>query len=259
MFLAALVLVPASLFLTAPLGVVSILAVALLIIAQIGAIAGLIYYPYRDFAGPGPNVRAVEEPLRTEFEALCAEWGTAVRGAWVSDELQHAYDYGQVFGLVPRNRHLFFDTVFFDLYTPDEQRAVVARESKLASNYYEFFEKTLPFLVALAYFGIEALAVDTAVGSRWPFVPELCALVLVVGGVWTTRRKVYRADQFAAERTSPEAIVSALETFADEKRGSDAEWAYIKFVSLFWTRPSPEKRVDRIRKRFDVEEGTAEE
>lgn len=259
LFLVALVLVPASLFLTAPLGVVSILAVAILIIAQVGAIAGLIYYPYRDFAGPGPNVRAVEEPRRTEFEALCAELGTTIRGAWVSDDLRDAYDYAQVFGFVPRNRHLFFDTTFFDIYAPDEQRAVVARESELASSYYELFEKTLPFLAALAYFGIEALAVDTVVGSRWPFLPELCALLLGIGGIRYARRQVYRADEFAAERTSPEAVVSALATFADEKRDSDVESIYIELVSRLWTRPSPEKRVDRIRKRFGVEEGTAEE
>jgi hypothetical protein len=258
-FLVGIVLFLSSFFLVAPLGVVTMFVVGVLVFAQVAFTAGLIHYPYRNFRGPGPNVRSLDAPEQGEYEQLCADSEAAVRGVWVTDDLRHAYGFAQLLGVIPGNRHLFVDVAFFDLYTPDERRAVVVRESRLATSYYFYFAQTLPVLVVLVYYGIELLAVGSIVISRWPFVPELLALLVLVGGLWTTRRKVYRADEFAAEQTSPEGVVNALATFADENRDSDAEWIYIKLVSLFWTRPSPDKRIDWIRKRFDVEESTVEE
>ena len=245
----AILLLFSSFFVTASLGIVTMLVVGFLVVAQVAFTAGLIYYPYRGFRSPGPNIRAVEESARREFVRLCADYQSPVRGAWVTDELRHAYGFAQVFGLMPGNRHLFLDTTFFDLYTPDERRAVIARETKLATSYYFFFAQTLALLVVLIYFGIKALTIDSWVVSRWPFVPELLALLLLTGGVWMTRQKVYRADEFAAEQTSVETVVSVLEKFASEKRESDSESAKIALLSAVWTRPSPEKRIDRLHER----------
>lgn len=257
-FLVGVVLFLSSVFLTAPLGVVTMIVVGVLVLAQVGFTAGLIHYPYRNFRGPGPNVRSLDAPERSEYVQSCADSGTAVRGVWVTDDLRHAYGFAQVLGMIPGNRHLFVDAAFFDLYTPDERRAVVVREARLATSYYFYFAQTLPVLVVLVYYGIESLAVGSDAISRWPFVPELLAILVLFGSLWATRRKVYHADEFAAEQTSVDAVVSALETFADEKRASDVERAVIKLRSLFWTRPSPEKRIARLRDRFDAEESTTE-
>lgn len=257
-FVVAIVLIPLSAFVTAPLGLGAMFVVALLVLAQVGFTAGLVYYPYRSFRGPGPNVRAVDEPTRTEYAGLCTDLDAPVRGVWVTDDLRHAYGFAQVFGVIPGNRHLFVDAEFFDLYAPEERRAVIARETELATSYYFYFAQTMPVLVGLFYFVVEALTVDSWVASRWPFVPMGLAALLLIGGVWTLRRKIYRADRFAAEQTSPETVVSALATFADEKRDSNAEWAYVKLASWFWTRPSPEKRIERLRDRFDAESTTEE-
>ena len=233
-----------------PLGFTRII-VGFLLVGLVSIVMGLTHYPYRSFRSPGPNIRAAEEPARTEYARSCADYGSSVRDVWVTDDLRHAYGFAQVLGLIPGNRHLFVDTAFFDLYTPDERDSIIARETKLATSYYFFFVQTLPILVVLCYFGIEVLTRNLWIVSRWPFVPEVLALLLLIGGVWMTRRKVYRADEFAAEQTSVETVVSVLQKFADEKRNSDTEKAKIKLLSLLWTRPSPEKRIEHLRNHFD--------
>lgn len=252
-FLLGFVLFLSSFFVTGPLGVVTMIVVAVLVLAQVAFTAGLVYYPYRNFRGPGPNVRAVDEPERSEYAQLCADSGAAVRDVWVTDDLRHAYGFAQVLGVIPGNRHLFLDAGFFDLYTPDERRAVVIRESHLASSYYFYFEQTLAILAALAYFGIELLIVDTSVGSRWPFVPELLGLLALVGGVLYVRRSVYAADRSAAEQTNAETVSSGLQKLSAKKAESKRETVRMKLFSLLWTRPSPEKRIEHLQNYFGVE------
>jgi hypothetical protein len=243
---------PASLFISAPLGIVPVFFFAFLILAQLGGVAGLIHYPHRGFLGPGPNIRSAKEPKRTEYEQLCADHEAPVRGVWITDDLRDAHGFAQVFGLVPGNRHLFLDAEFFDLYGTAERRAVVVQEATLADRYYDFFEKAYVILATIIYYGIERLLVDTSVGARWPFIPEVLGMVLAVAGVQYARRSVYAADRSAAEHTDPETVSSALEKLAAKKAESRRETLEMKFFSLFWTRPSPNKRIERLRERFDL-------
>jgi hypothetical protein len=248
-----MVLVPASLFISIPLpGILPVFVLALLVILQCGFVGALIYYPYRSSAGPGPNVRSAEEPERTEYEQLCADHEAPVRGVWITDDLRDAHGFAQVFGLVPGNRQLFLDAEFFDLYGTAERRAVVVQEATLADRYYDFFEKAYVILATLIHFVIARLLVDTSVGARWPFIPEVLGMVLAVAGVQYARRSVYAADRSAAEHTDPETVSSALEKLAAKKAESRRETLEMKFFSLFWTRPSPNKRIERLRERFDL-------
>jgi len=225
------------------------IAVGFLLVFFVGTIARLIYYPYQRAFLESSTVRPVDESRKVEFERILGRNGVETRGIWVADDLGRSYGFAQIHGLLPKNRHLFLDADFFDRYTPRERRAVVERESKLATSYYSLFSSMIPYLVLIGYFFLEASFRSWQILSRWPLGPEILALILLIGGVWTTRQKVYHADEFAAERTSPETVVSVLETFATEKSESDRERGKIAVLSWFWTRPSPSRRIERVRKR----------
>lgn len=253
--LVCLAIVVFSPSITKPFGSWTQLFIVVVIIIQSGITTGLLLRPYTRFVGE--NVRLTEDPERADYAQLCADFGVPVGGVWTLDDFRDSYGFAEIYGLVPGNRHLFLETSFFDVYTPDERIAVVAREAALAERYYQLLGKTLLYLVFLAYYAV-VLVVLYASRVRNPFrnwllVPEVFLGLLFVLGVWYARRTVYRADRYATEQTDVETVVSALEKFADEKGESDTETAKIKLLSAVWTRPSPVKRIERLRERFDTE------
>lgn len=247
-FIVLLVVVVTSPIITAPFGAWTQMFIVVLLILQLGIMIGLLLRPYTRFVGP--NLRAVNGPEHTEYARICRKHGPPIQGVWVTDDLQRSYGFAEIYGLLPRNRHLFLDTKFFDAYTPDERVAVIAREAALADNYYRVIGITLVYLVFLAYFAI-VLAAVYVTGSQnpfpdWPFVPEFLLVVLFSAGIWYGRRIVYKADRFAAKLTDVETVIRVLETFDEEKQDSEKERVRIALLSLFWTRPSPQKRIDRL-------------
>lgn len=239
--------------LTGPLGTYRSLFVVVLLVMQAGITIGLIVKPYTRFVGE--NVRLTDEPERTDYARRCREWETPLQGVWTVDDLRNNYEFAEIYGLVPGNRHLFVETTFFDVYSPEERTAVVAAAAALADSYYELFAKTLIYLVFLAYYAV-VLVVVYATGNpapfqSWSFVPILVLAVTLVLGILFARRLVYGADRFAAEQTDEETVVAALRKFADEKGESEAESTRIRLLSLLWTRPSPSKRIDRLRERSE--------
>lgn len=223
------------------------IGVLVLSLLFLGRVVGLLYYPYRDAVGP--NLRELEEPLRTEYAHLFAEYGTPVEGLWVTDELRDAYALAEIDGVIPHNRHIFLDSKYFELYTDDERVAVVARESKLAANFYQLLSKTLVFLTPVVYVAILILVESVPWLSlpSWPLVPEILLVPLVAVGVWITRMQVYQADEFAAEQTSVETVVRALAKFEREKSKTNDGRGEIALASILWTVPSPRKRIGRLR------------
>lgn len=256
-FLAAgLVVVVLSPSLTRPFDTWTQFFVVVVLIVQTGITTGLLLRPYTRFVGE--NVRRADEPDATDYATLCAEGGTPVKGVWTLDEFRDAYGFAAIYGLVPGNRHLFLETTFFDAYAPEERTAMVVREAALARDYYQVFGKTVLYLAFLAYYAIVLVVLHVSGAnnpfSGWPLVPEILFALLFVGGVRYARLSVYRADRVAAEQTDVETVVSAMEKFAYEKSESNRESARIKLLSLFWTRPSPEKRIEHLRNHFDVKE-----
>jgi Zn-dependent protease with chaperone function len=238
---------------TEPLGTYRTLFVVVLFLMQVGITVGSLLRPYTRFVGE--NVRLTEEPERTDYARCCREWGTPLRGVWTVDDLQNNYEFAEIYGLVPGNRHLFVETTFFELYSPEERTAVVATAAALADSYYELFAKTLVYLVFLVYYAA-VLVVIYATGSRslfqgWSFVPALLLVGGLVLAILWGRHLVYEADRFAAEQTDVETVVAALRKFAGEKGESDAESTRIRLLSLLWTRPSPSKRIERLRERSE--------
>ena len=212
-----------------------------------GKTVGLIKYPYGDSVGH--NVRELDQPYQSEYARLCAKFGTPIEGSWITDNLQDSYGYAEIRGLIPRNRHLFFDADFFDLYTDEERIAAIACESKLADSLYLFLTKTLVFLTFATYIAI--VVVSESVGwvsfPNWPLVPELLLVPLLLLGILRTRRKVYRADEFAAKRTSVDTTIVALAKLEREKSKTNDGRAEIALASKIWTRPSPRKRIAHLR------------
>lgn len=220
--------------------------VGVLFALLVGVIARLLFYPYSDSWDAGDR-QSVQEPRRGEYERLAARYGVTLRGTWVSEGFSRIYGFAQVYGLIPNNQHLLLRETFFDLYTPEERRAIIARESKLATSHYNLYATTLPIDALIAYFFIRAYVGGTPF-DQWPFFSEGLALLLLLVGVWRTRQKVYRADAFAAEQTSPRTVVRALEKFVEKKQEDEDEAATITLLS-YWTRPSPESRINRLRDR----------
>ncbi|MFC4549939.1 MULTISPECIES: hypothetical protein [Halorussus] len=212
-----------------------------------GQILSLIHNPYKD--SQAPIVHEFEQPYRSEYVQLCAEFGTPVEGSWVTYDLWDAYGYAEIRGLIPKNRHLFLDADFFDLYADEERIAAIAWESKLADSFYPLFSTTLIFLTLATYIAI--VVVSESVGwvsfSNWPLVPELLLVPLLLLGILWTRRKVYRADEFAARRTSVDTAIVALAKLEREKSKTNDGRAEIALASKIWTRPSPRKRIAHLR------------
>jgi Zn-dependent protease with chaperone function len=240
-----------SVYLTRPFGFEFIVGVLVLTLLLFGTVGGLLYYPYRDIVGT--NVQSADEPIQGEYTGLCAAYETSVRGVWTADQLQDTYGFADIDGVIPRNRYLFLDTTFFNLYSSAEQRAVVARECKLADNYYLVFAKTL------VYLALESYVITVIVGKTFglsivinrPLVPEIVFVFVLLVGIRLTRRKVYEADEFAAKQTSVETVITTLEKFDQESQEDDDRWALIYLLSLLWTRPSPEKRIEHLQKQID--------
>jgi hypothetical protein len=153
-------------------------------------------------------------------------------------------------GIVTENRHLFLKTGFFDAYSDDERTAAVLQEISLADSYYPFSGTLLATHVVLAYYGSIRIAMALTGSStpfpNWPGLPWLLLVGLLVLGGWHVRRKVYRGDQFAAEQTDEQIVVDVLDTLNDVKRENGRDRWEMTVLSLLWTRPSPEKRIDHL-------------
>lgn len=246
---------------TEPFGTWTQFFIVVVLILQLGITTGILLRPYTRFVGK--NVRLAEDSGQTDYVQLCRKWGIPLRGLWTVDDLRNNYEFAEIYGLIPGNRHLFVETTFFEVYSPEERIAVVASAAALADSYYEFFSKTLIYLVVLFYYAA-ALVVVYATENRtlfqdWSFAPILLLVVAFVLAILFVRRIVYKADRFAAKQTDVETVIAALRKFADEKRASDTGRAKIDLLSLLWTRPSPSKRIERLREHFDVEEQTIQE
>ena len=246
-------LFPVAAYTIHPLGGGAVLVVYLVLFVGIGTIIRFTTDPYRGKVGS--DSRRASEPAQTEYAQLCAEHGVPVRGVWTVDELEWSYGLGEIWGLVPGNRHLFLETMFFDVYSGDERTAAVLQQIALADSYYRFLATLLGGHVVIGYYvsirTIMALTESSNPFPDWPGVPELLLVVLFVISVAYARRKVYRADRFAAERTDEATVVSVLEKLDEIKREDDRERWEIPVLSLLWTRPSPTKRIHRLQGRND--------
>lgn len=230
---------------------------AVVVLIASGVFVGLAARPYSGWAFP--DARPADERVRSEYADLCRASGVPVNGVWIADDLEGNAQLAEVAGVLPGKRHLFLDGELFEEYDSQERFAVVAQQASLADGYYRFFARTFVYLAIAVYYGLLAVAIELSGGSSpfpdWPLVPEVLLLALFALGTWHARRVVYRADRFATDRTSVDTVVGVLES-RDEKRGdSKIARARTWLRSGAWTRPSPRKRIERLR---DGYSGSAE-
>jgi hypothetical protein len=225
--------------------------VVILVLMTAGIVLGCVYRPYSSIAFP--NARPADTRGWSEYADRCRAFGSPVNGVWVADNLKGNVGLAEIAGVLPWNRHLLLDEEFFETYDERQRLAVVAQQVSLADSYHWPFAKSLTYLALLAYYGLLVVAIELAGGTNpfpdWPLVPEVFIPVLLAIGVWHGRRKVYRADRFAADRTDRETVIGALESLDARNAESDEERVKAWLLSTFWTRPSPRKRVEQLRNR----------
>lgn len=221
---------------------------AVVVLLASGILLGLAARPY--FGRAFPDARPAAERVRSEYADLCRDCGVPVNGVWTAENLKGNADLAEVAGVLPGSRHLFLDEELFEEYDSRERLAVVAQQAALADDYYRIFTKTYVYLAILLYYGFLVVAIELSGGATpfpdWPLVPEVLLVALYALGVWRSRRTVYRADRVAADETSADALVAALEA-RDEDRGNSRLARVRTWLRAgAWNMPSPRKRVERL-------------
>lgn len=238
---------------TEPLGTYVSFFVSVLVFLVGTVTIGQVLRPYgRKFR---ENVRPVDDSRYTEYSEWCAKYHTPVRGVWVTDVLRGSDEFAEISGLRVGDRHLFLNESFFDVYTPAERDAALAREAGRSKNRVLFLRAILVYLVLLAYFGF-VLGVVYVTGDRtpfpsWPLVPEILLVLLFAAGAWITRRTTFRANRFAAERTDTETVVSVLEKLEEAQESTDENPIRTVLRSVFGRKPSYRMQIKRLRERSD--------
>ncbi len=218
----------------------------ILLLGLLGRTWGFVTRPYQ--IAQWNDVRSVPTGFEQILERVLRETDVSVNGVWMTEDKEGlTYDLAEIHGALPPERQLFVDEEFFELYDADEQRAAIINAAMLAAEQFWFYSASVLLLVPLAYF------VGWEVMERWLFGGELAVswLVHVVGlglltaiGIWIARRMVYRADRIATEQTSVEAMTGTITKNREAKEDPERvpDWVYHNL----WTRPPPEKRVERL-------------
>jgi hypothetical protein len=233
---------------TEPLGTYVSFFVSVLVFLVGTVTLGQVLRPYgRKFR---ENVRAADDSRFAEYSERCANYRVPVRGVWVTDVLRGSDEFAEIAGLRPGDRHLFLNESFFDVYTPAERDAALAREAGRSRNYVLFLRAILVYLVLLAYFGLVLGAVyvtgDRTPFPHWPLVPEITLVPLFAAGTWIARRATYRANRFAAERSDVATVVGVLEKLEEAQESTDENPARTVLHSIFGRKPPYRVQIERL-------------
>jgi hypothetical protein len=244
----SLILAGFSVFLTIRIvGFIDSILIVFLLLLLFGFVLAGLKFPYESRVGE--NVRPVTEPQNRELQRLYKENGVRPRGVWAVDS-SSKFTLAEIYGIVPGNRHLFVEDSFFEEFTEGERTAIIARTASLANKYSNIYDNVLVVLVPLIYYGTVTVvgyvpAIGWKTGGQIPYTTELSLLVLYVVAIWYGRQVKYAADRDAVAQTDHETVVRML-----EKTNELLDDNEVLVLSLFWTEPSPSKRIDKLRKKY---------
>ena len=142
---------------------------------------------------------------------------------------------------LPGRRHLFVSEHCLDM-SDERLGGHLAIEAAKARLYRS--ERWLGLMTIWGVAGAFALSPPAWVAELDAYATGLGVMIACMALMWRSRRVVYRADADAAARTSPAAVIDALESLiADDNHQSDTG----RLQQLAEAEPSHEQRLARLR------------
>ena len=189
------------------------------------------------------STRAPTDAERERLDRLCADAGldpASVRVLRTADAKQAA---AFLRGL-PGRRHLFVADYLLAELDDERLRASLALQAGRARSLH-LEGRTLVVAGTVGFAAALVLDVVSVPGVGDALV-ALGSLALGVLALWAGQRLVYRADAYAAARTSRETVEETIEAFADL---NDAPMEWGRLAALRRMEPPLVRRIDRLRDR----------
>jgi STE24 endopeptidase len=193
------------------------------------------------------TTRAPSDAERERLDRLCADAGLDPAGVRVLDTAGSEQAYAVVRGF-PGRRHLFVTDFLLTELDDDRLWTYLALQAGRSRLYHletraAVVAASLGLASALLLGSISLPGVSDGVGAL---------LALLAGGVglWLGQRLVYRADRYAAERTSRDAVEATIEAFADL---NDAPMDWGRLAAIRRMEPPLIARIDKLRDRKAAE------
>ncbi|QPV64764.1 M48 family metalloprotease [Halosimplex litoreum] len=191
-------------------------------------------------------LQSTREPTaaeRARLDRLCVDAGFDPRAVRILElaDAKRAFAFAR--GL-PGRRHLFVSDYLLAELDDESLRAYLALQAGRARA--KHLEVRLAVAVGTVLAVLGPLLGVTEVPGVGNGIVALVALLGGLVGLWAGRRLVYRADDYAAARTSCEAVVATVERFADL---NDAPMEWGRLIALRRMEPPLDSRIDRLRDR----------
>jgi len=189
------------------------------------------------------STRSPTDDERERLARLCADAGFDPHAVHVLELADTKRAFAFVRGL-PGRRHLFVSDYLLAELDDGTLRAYLALQAGRAR--VKHLEARLAVVVATTLVVLNSLFGTVEIPGVGGGTVALAALGAGIFGLWTGRRLVYRADGYAVDRTSREAVEAAIERFAAL---NDAPMAWGRLTALRRMEPSLNRRIDRLRDR----------
>jgi STE24 endopeptidase len=189
------------------------------------------------------STRSPTDAERDRLDRLCDEAGMDPHGVRVLE----GTGAKQAFALLrgpPRRRQLFVTDYLLDELDDGTLRAYLALQAERVDR--KHLEARLVVAVGTAVFALGPLLGVFSVPDVSDGTVALVALAGGLLGQWAGQCLVYQADIAAVERTSREAVETAIERYADL---DDAPMAWGRLTALRRMEPPLNRRIDRLRDR----------
>jgi|GEM_PF-6355561 len=154
------------------------------------------------------DVDPVGDDLNEEIKALSEEAGVSIASAYRIDTGDERLANAVLTG-VPHDYNVFLTDDLLERLHPPVRRAIVAYTLATAARHYLL--KRVAFTMAYWFVSI---GIGSVLFGGWLWVPFAFALYYSLALPLLDQELVYGADAYAAELTSPEAVVGALERIA---------------------------------------------
>ncbi|WP_459193407.1 M48 family metalloprotease [Halosimplex sp. J119] len=189
------------------------------------------------------STRAPSDAERERLDRLCADAGLDPRNVRVLEVADAKQAFAVVRGL-PGRRHLFVTDYLLNEFDDDRLRAYLALQAGRARVMH--LEARLAVVVGTFALAAGLVAGVLSVPGVDDGVAALGVLVAGAVGLWAGTRLVYRADAYAAARTSRDAVEATIQRFADL---NDAPMEWGRIATLRQMEPSLNRRIERLRDR----------
>ncbi|EMA10993.1 putative peptidase [Haloarcula vallismortis ATCC 29715] len=182
------------------------------------------------------SVRTPDESTEATLTRLRERAGLTVRDVRILDTDREGTANATVRG-VPGYRRLFVTSTFLNTLDDETATALLAVQAGRQDA------RVLARVVAGLLLALVPLFMTLADrGPLWPLFGASLGVFIV--SLWTARRGVRAADDYAAERVGPDAVADALERYADVH---DMEPSRRRVSNPFSQSPPLGNRIDRLR------------